>query len=160
MSQTRLAGTRHDAPAAAGKSLLRRWWERWVALHDFDVADLPESCMDYALGPASYLAARILSELRAPASDPLEVADPLPVGDGAAERVVLRPEEVDVVFDDVRAERAAGELAPGQPIDGLGQCRRHPRELGCGVRIPDELWRRVDAPLDAVEPGRDGRGER
>ena len=63
-------------------------------------------------------------------SQPLEPPYALPVGDGGLERLELDAGVVEVVLDDLLAERARGRLAGREQVARLAQRRRHVRLVG------------------------------
>ena len=62
-----------------------------------------------------------------------EVSPPLPVGDDGVEFSLFGAEEVEVVIDDVFAERLAREGALGQRGDRFVERVRHVRQVGRGL---------------------------
>src|SRR5262245_37401286 len=68
-------------------------------------------------------------------SDALEVALPLPVGDGLLPGFPLGAVEVRVVLDDVRAEGLARERALLEERERVAQAPGHARQLGRGVEV-------------------------
>src|SRR6201999_1472289 len=83
------------------------------------------------------------------ALQPLEPAEALPVGDGGVERVELDAGVVEVVVDDLLAERLARDRALPEQLRGLAQRRRHARLVGeVRVALVGRLEREL--VLDAV----------
>src|SRR5581483_6797330 len=110
--------------------------------------------------------ARQASFLTAPAqlsgiqrSNPLKISLPLPVRHRKVVSILLRPEEVRVVLDHVFPEHALRELARSELFRRLAERIRHPREIARRIHVAAEMLRRLDLVFDAVEPGRERRGE-
>src|SRR6266540_1855554 len=80
----------------------------------------------------------------------------LVAGDGLVEQPLLRPRVVQVVVDDVVAERRTGHAAAFECVDRLAERRR--KALGAGfVRVALERRRRLQLLLDPVQPCGDQR---
>src|SRR5262245_14745282 len=92
-------------------------------------------------------------------SDPLEVADQLPVRDGLIEGLLLEPAVVQVVLDHLLAKRLPRDARALQLRQPFAERLRHLREGGVliGVAFVEGRW--LELLLDTVEPGRDGGGE-
>src|SRR6187397_1585522 len=91
-------------------------------------------------------------------SDALEVALSFPVGDEAIEEPLLGAGVVEVVVDDLVAERGARHRASLERRDRLSERRREALGIRL-VRVALERRRRLELLLDAVQPGRDHRRE-
>src|SRR3954447_19390183 len=91
-------------------------------------------------------------------SEALEATDQLPVGDGGVVRVHLDLRRVQVVLDDVLAERGPGQLAAREGRGGFRQRGRHRAPVGV-VGVADEGLFQLQLVLDAVETGGDQRGD-
>src|SRR5258705_2663939 len=88
--------------------------------------------------------------------DSLEQADQLPVGDGLVVRLLLEAPVLEVVLDDLRAERLARGLRPLELAERVAQRLRHlgqPRVL-VGIAL-EHRWRR-QLLGDPAQPRRDG----
>src|SRR5688572_18988385 len=97
-----------------------------------------------------------------PLSDDLEIALELPVRHGFAELALFPLPRGREVIDERIAEAFACRLRSLEPLRGLPQGARQrelPR-LGLGVRVAFHGLARLDLVLDAVEAGREARGER
>src|SRR4029078_6642442 len=95
----------------------------------------------------------------APRSDALEIAPSLPVGDVPIEEPLLGARIVDVVVDDLVAERRSRDRPLLERGDPFAHRARKPL---CArlVGVPLERRREPELVLDPVEPGRDHRRER
>src|SRR3954463_10807072 len=83
-------------------------------------------------------------------SEPLEATDPLPIGDRRVERLELDARVVQVVLDDLGAERLLRDGRVGEQLGGVAQRRRPPRRVGAvGVALEDRL--QLELVLDAVQ---------
>src|SRR6478735_3131262 len=92
-------------------------------------------------------------------SGALEVALSFPVGDVPIEQPLLGARVVEVVVDDLVAERGAGDGALFQRVDRVEHRARE--AVGARlVRVSLECGREPQLVLDPVEPGRDDRRER
>src|SRR5918994_2505291 len=87
-------------------------------------------------------------------SQALEVPVAFPVGNGGFEGLYLHPRHVEVVFDDLHAESAAGCLALRKELLRFAQVRRYVR-LFCLVGVAGELLFQGEFILDAVQTGGD-----
>src|SRR5215218_7871189 len=93
-------------------------------------------------------------------SQPFEAADALPVGDGCIVGGQLHVGHVEVVGDDVGAQRLAGDRALGEEAAGLAQRARHVLDVGRGVGVAlADRWE-LDLLIDAVQARGDEPGER
>src|SRR5206468_11324046 len=111
-------------------------------------------------GPAIPGACPPAPSFSSPASDPLEVAHELPVGDRLVEGLLLEPRGVQVVLDDTLAEGRARDLRAFELGDRLAQRLGHLGERLVLVRVALAELRRLEPARDAVEPRGDRRGER
>src|SRR5262245_14659008 len=93
-----------------------------------------------------------------PASEPFEATVELPVGDGGLEGALLEARRVQVVVDDLVAERLARERRRLQAADRLVQAGRDARQVGV-VRVARERRPELQPAVDAVETRGDGRRE-
>src|SRR5262249_25184992 len=92
-------------------------------------------------------------------SDPLEVADQLPVRDGLIEGLLLEPAVVQVVVDHLVPEGLPRDARALQFREPFPERLPHLREGGVLVRVALVEQRWLELLLHAVEPGRDGGGE-
>src|SRR6188472_937128 len=92
-------------------------------------------------------------------SDPLEVPLPFPVRDEAVKEPLLGARVVEVVVDDLVAERAAGHGPALERGDRVAKRRREPRRVGL-VSVALEGRRRFEPLLDPMQARCDQRGER
>src|SRR5215471_10304176 len=113
--------------------------------------------------PAPVISATLpasLGLISPPRSDPLEVPDQFPVGDGLVERLLLEATVMQVVLDHAGTERLARDLGPRELVERLAQRLRHLRERRVLVGVALVERRALELPGDAVEARRDRRGER
>src|SRR5207237_7075683 len=89
----------------------------------------------------------------------LKVAPPFPVRHRGVEFSLLGAEEVQVVLDDVFAERLARPLALREGVNRFVEGVRNVRQIARSVHVAFECWRRFDAMLDAIEACGDRRSE-
>src|SRR6185503_18407663 len=90
-----------------------------------------------------------------PGSEPFEATVQLPVGDGGLEGALLEARRVQVVVDDLVAERLARERRRLEAADGLVQARRHARQVGV-VRVAFERRTQLELAVDPVQARGDG----
>src|SRR5262245_17868309 len=104
--------------------------------------------------PAPVTMATLFSSLSfpMPTSASLEKPLPFPARDDLVELALLGPQEVEVVLDDVLAERLLREAARLEQTDRFAQASRYPRQLPGRVDVAPEGRRRLDAPRDSGEP--------
>src|SRR5687767_4371730 len=108
------------------------------------------ACSAYAVIPMTGRTATSLPALEEPLA--------LVAGDDLVEEALLGARVVQVVVDDVVAERRARHRPLLERRDRLAQGVRE--ALGVRlVRIPFERGRQLELVLDPVEPGREERGE-
>src|SRR5512138_2504711 len=89
----------------------------------------------------------------------LEVAGPLPIGDGPIITLLLCFEKVKIMVDHVAAKGPAREIAPFKDGYGVTQGRGNAGEGRGRVHVAIELSRRFYPVPDPVQPGGKGRGE-
>src|SRR5438552_16454469 len=94
--------------------------------------------------PAPVMTATLSSSL--PISASLEEARPFPARDHLVELALLGPQEMEVMRDDLLAERLPRHPARLEERDRLAQAPRDPRQLARRVDVPLEGRRRLDAP--------------
>src|ERR1700761_6968763 len=82
----------------------------------------------------------------------------LPAGDRLVEEPLLGAAVVQIVVDDLVAERAAGERAFLQGADRVAQGRGGPRGIGL-VAVPLERGRQLELVFETCEPGGEQRRE-
>src|SRR3954452_18032734 len=93
------------------------------------------------------------------ASQPLEAAEALPVGDRRLERFELDVGVVEVVRDALVAERVAGDVARAEELGRLAQGGRHARLVRqVGVALEGGL--ELEVAVDPVQAAGDQRGDR
>src|SRR3954453_4462681 len=91
--------------------------------------------------------------------EPLEATEALPVGDGRVEGRELDAGVVEVVRDDLLAERLARDGAGAEQLGGVAEGRRHARLVGeVGVALVGRL--ELELVVDAVQAAGDERRER
>ena len=95
-----------------------------------------------------------------PSSQPLESAEPLPVGDRGVERSQLDIGGVDIVVDDLVAERRAGHRARSEQLARVAQRTRQPRLVVREVGVAGVDGLELESQLDAVQPSSDDRAQR
>src|SRR5258706_12397841 len=110
--------------------------------------------------PAPVMRATLSLSLIGRESDPFEVSLALPVRDGLVIGRGLGAIEVSVVFDDVLAEGALGELARGEELDRLGKRPRHVLAVLRHIDVADEPLRRLGLARDALQAGGERGGKR
>src|SRR5262249_33776814 len=103
---------------------------------------------------------RVLSVgIASDASDALEEPLPLVARHRLVEQALLGPRVVEVVVDDVVAERLAGHAGALELVDRLSERRRDPRDVAALVGVPLDLRRGVELVVDPVQARRDHRRE-
>src|SRR3954469_20932854 len=92
------------------------------------------------------------------ASQPLEAAEALPIRYRRLERLELDVGVVEVVRDDLVAERVADDVARSEQLGRLAQRGRYARLVG-EVGVALERGLELEVAVDAVQPAGDQRGE-
>src|SRR5690349_19392734 len=85
-------------------------------------------------------------------SESFEATHALPVGDGRVVGRELDARVVEVVLDDLVAERLARHGGLREQVGGLSQGRRHACDVAL-VGVPDEQVLGLELLLDAVQAG-------